>query len=249
MSFSQFHPLERHPRTGEPHIRLTAPFDRIVITPPRQDDVPHIVAILNDYAVKKWLDGPPFPYLDMHAEEWIAKTKEQSDAVMHELRVANEEYPTGPSVAVSGCPVGCLRGVEEDGSEVFLGAIEFSRCNFPDLLNQQEQERMVARNDSRKRGDPDIVWCIGYYVAAPLHGRGLMSRAVRTLLEAWVVPRMGARQIRVETVIGNHGSIRVLEKLGFRIVDTVRRRKVTSAGELIDGFHVLYWHLSEGRQP
>ena len=86
------------------------------------------------------------------------------------------------------------------------------------------------------------------YVVAPLHGRGLMSHAVRTLLEAWVVPRMGARQIRVETSIGNYGSIRVLEKLGFRIVDTVRRRKATSAGELIARFHVLCWHLSEGRQ-
>ena len=161
MSFSQFHPLERHPRTGEPYIRLSTPFDHVIITPPRPDDVPHIVATLNDYAVKKWLDGPPFPYLDVHAEEWIARTKEQSDAVMRELRVANEEQPTGPPVAVSGCPVGCLRGVDEDGSELFLGAIEFTRCGFPDLLDRQEQERLVSRNESRKRGDPDIVWCIG----------------------------------------------------------------------------------------
>ena len=88
------------------------------------------------------------------------------------------------------------------------------------------------------------------YVVAPLHGRGLMSRAVRTLLEAWVVPRMGARQIRVETIIGNHGSVRVLEKQGFRIAGTVRKRKVTSAGEVIEGFHVLCWQMGDaGRQP
>lgn len=74
-----------------------------------------------------------------------------------------------------------------------------------------------------------------------------MSCVVRTLVETWVVPRMAARQIRVETIIGNQGSIRVLEKLGFRIVDTVRRRKVTSAGVVIEGFHVLWWQLGGER--
>lgn len=161
MSFSQFHPLEQHPLTGEPYIRLPTPFDRIIVTPPRQGDVQRIVTILNDYPVKKWLDGPPFPYLDVHAEEWVAKNREQSGTIMHELRVADEEQPKGPAVAVSGCPVGCLRGVEEDGTEVFLGAVEFNRCGFPDLLDRQEQERVVSSNDSRKRGDSDIVWCIG----------------------------------------------------------------------------------------
>lgn len=73
-----------------------------------------------------------------------------------------------------------------------------------------------------------------------------MSCALRTLLETWVVPRMGARRIRVETIIGNCGSTGVLEKLGFRVTNTVRRRKVTTAGEVIDGFHVLCWQMGEG---
>ena len=73
-----------------------------------------------------------------------------------------------------------------------------------------------------------------------------MTGALRRLLEVWVIPRMGARHLRVETVIGNVGSIRVLEKLGFEITDTIRRRKVTSAGEVIEGFHVLQWQMGEG---
>ncbi|KAI0698401.1 hypothetical protein C8T65DRAFT_660635 [Cerioporus squamosus] len=246
MALAQFRPLERHPHTDEPFIRLPPPQDGIIITPPRREDVPYIVAILNDYPIKKWLDGPPFPYLDEHAEDWVARMKEQSDAVMQELRRANEENPYGPLVTVSGCPVSCLRGVLKDGTEIFLGVVEFTRCGYPDLLDGQERERIVSRNESRKRGDPETVWCIGYYLAAPLHRRGLMSCALRTLLEAWVVPRMGARRIRVETIIGNRGSIRVLEKLGFRIDSTVRRRKVTSAGEVIDGFVVLWWQMGEG---
>ena len=161
MSASQFYPLERHPRTGEPFLRLPAPLDQVIVTPPRREDVRDIVAILNDYPIKRWLDGPPFPYLEMHAEDWIAKTLEQSDAVMQQLRAANETAPEGPLASVSGCPVGCLRGVEQDGREVYLGAIEFTRCGFPDLLNRAEQEREVSRNESRQCGDPDIVWCIG----------------------------------------------------------------------------------------
>ncbi|KAI0756870.1 hypothetical protein C8Q80DRAFT_61134 [Daedaleopsis nitida] len=246
MSSSQFHPLERHPHTGEPYIRLSAPLDRVIITPPRREDVSDIVAIMNDYPIKKWLDGPPFPYLEVHAEDWVAKTLDHSEMVMRELRVADEQSPRGPLAYVSGCPVGCLRGLQDDGTEAFLGVIEFTRCGFPDLLHQQDRERLVSRNESRKSGDPEIVWCIGYYLAAPLHGRGLMSRALRTLLEEWVVPRMGARRIRVETIIGNNGSIRVLEKLGFSVVHSVRKRKMTSAGEIIDGFHVLCWQMGNG---
>ena len=51
--------------------------------------------------------------------------------------------------------------------------------------------------------------------------------------------------MRVETIIGNVGSIRVLEKQGFRICSSVRRVKVTSAGERIEGFHVLCWQMGE----
>ena len=161
MSLSQFFPLERHPQTGEPYIPLPAPHENVIITPARREDVPHMVAILNDTPVKKWLDGPPFPYLDEHAEQWIANAMGTSETVMHELRVADADHPEGPLVPVSGCPVGSLRVVQEDGRETFLGVVEFKRCGFPDMLDPEEQRRLVARNQSRKYGDPEIVWCIG----------------------------------------------------------------------------------------
>ncbi|KAI0361484.1 hypothetical protein OH77DRAFT_1492525 [Trametes cingulata] len=226
MSFSQFYPLLRHPRTGEPYIQLAAPYERIIITPPRREDVPHIVAILNSDPVKRWLDGLAFPYLECHGEDWVAQTKERSEAVLHELRVAEEEQPRGPFAAVSGCPVSCLRGMNDDGTDVYLGAIEFSRCNFPDVRDKAEQERLTSRNESRKTGDPEIVWCIGYYLNAVMHGQGVMTCALRTLMQTWVIPRMGACRARAETIIGNRGSIRVLEKLGFGIMDTVKIHKI-----------------------
>lgn len=116
---------------------------------------------MNDYPVKRWIDGLPFPYLDLHAEDWVAQTKERSDAVLRELRMAEEEQPYGPPVAVNGCPVTCLRWTNGDGTDDYLGAIEFSRCNFPDVRDRKEQERLAWRNESRRTGDPEIVWCIG----------------------------------------------------------------------------------------
>ncbi|CDO75484.1 hypothetical protein BN946_scf184935.g20 [Trametes cinnabarina] len=161
MPLSQFYPVQHDPCTGEPYIRLPVPFERFTITPPRREDVPHIIRILNDDPVKRWIDGLPFPYLEEHAEEWVAATLEKSDAVLHELRIAEEEQPDGPPVAVSGCPVNCLRRTEEDGSQWFAGVVEFNRSYFPDVRDRTVQDRLISRNESRKAGDEEIVWCVG----------------------------------------------------------------------------------------
>lgn len=65
------------------------------------------------------------------------------------------------------------------------------------------------------------------------------------MMQAWVVPRMGARHIRVETIIGNTGCVRVLEKNGFVLTETVCARRATTAGETIAGYHVLSLQLSD----
>ena len=45
--------------------------------------------------------------------------------------------------------------------------------------------------------------------------------AVKTMLEKWVIPRMGAQKLQVTTRKGNIGSVRVFEKNGFRMIGTV----------------------------
>ena len=68
-----------------------------------------------------------------------------------------------------------------------------------------------------------------------------MSVAMRTIMHSWMVPRMRARQIRCEVYKGNLGSVRVFEKNGFVLTDTVDRESVTSAGVPQHGDHVLWW--------
>jgi len=245
MAHPQLHPLQVNERTGEPFLRLPRPHQNIIITPPRLDDVPAIVHRLSDPRVYKTLESPPFPYKEEHGVFWVKKIKDLSDTLLQELRDAAEQGMEGLKV-VGGCPVRTLREVQEDGTDIFLGDIGPDRCGFPDLDNdEQEQARLVAANNALAVGDQRIIWCIGDYLAASHHGRGIMSAALGTLISSWMIPRMNARLIRAEVFTGNKGSARVFEKNGFVLEKTVENRKVLASGETRLGFDVLWWRYEQ----
>ncbi|KAJ7132353.1 acyl-CoA N-acyltransferase [Mycena epipterygia] len=208
--------LEFNATTGEPFLRLPAPFADIIITPPRMSDVEPSVAILRDPLVHSWMGsrGPGASYSAAQAEGWLTKIKAETDAVMAELRAA----PTGPA---SGCPVRHLRAVQADGTDIFIGDVVLSRSGWTEVLDAEERARLVAENDARVVGDPDIVWHVGYYLAPSHQGRGLMTAAVGTLITQWGIPCMNTRCIRSGIFEGNHGSLKVLLKNGFVLVDTL----------------------------
>ncbi|KAI0782496.1 hypothetical protein BC629DRAFT_558308 [Irpex lacteus] len=240
MAHPQLHPLQVNERTGEPYLRLPSPHDNIIITPPRAEDVPAIIAALNDPRVYSTLEGPPFPYKEEHAVWWIDHVKAPSDELLQELRQAADEGSQSLKV-VAACPVRTLREVQEDGTDIFLGDIGCDRCGYPDVVDQEEKSRLTFANDQLPPGDKDIVWCIGDYLVASHHGKGIMSAALHTLINSWMVPRMQVRQIRGEVFSGNQGSRRVFEKNGFVFEKTVELRKVIPCGKTIEGFDVLWW--------
>ncbi|KAJ7483175.1 GNAT domain-containing protein [Mycena latifolia] len=202
--------LEFSTTTGEPFLRLPAPFTNIIITPPRMSDVEPSLAILKNRAVSIWM-GPPMStieYTAARAETWLAKVKQETDAALQEVQSA----PNGP---FSGCPVRHIREVQEDGTDVFIGDIGLGRSAWPEVLDANEKARLVAENNARVAGDPDIVWHVGYYLAPSHHGRGLMTVAVNTIITQWGIPYMKAKRIRSGAFEGNHGSRKVLQKNGF----------------------------------
>ncbi|KAI0375125.1 acyl-CoA N-acyltransferase [Pilatotrama ljubarskyi] len=242
MAQSQFHPLQFHPETGEPFLRLPAPHDKIIITPPRMSDAPTIISYMNDPALYMWLDGPPFPYRPEHAESWLEKVKKGADAAFEELQRANAEHSDEPPVLVSACPVRSLREVLEDGTDLFLGDIALVRERWPDVADDEEKDRLAKPNAEKPVGDPEIIWCIGDYIAPSHQGKGIMTTAIGTILREWAVPRMGVRQIRVETFTDNIGSRRVFEKLGFVYEKTIPlENKFLNSGRKIDGMDILWW--------
>lgn len=161
MPCGQLSPLEINPQTGEPFLRLPAPNDNIILTPPRMSDVKSIVPIINDPVVSVWLEGPPIPYRDEHAEEWLPQIIKQSDDILAELREEERLNPDGPLKLVGGCPVRHIREVLRDGTDVYLGDIGITRAVMEEVLDPEERKKVAQANNERAVGDPSIVWTFG----------------------------------------------------------------------------------------
>lgn len=69
--------------------------------------------------------------------------------------------------------------------------------------------------------DTEGVLDIGYWTHPDHYGKGFMTEAVKAILVLGF-ETMGADAIIAETAVWNKASQRVLEKLGFRIIDVVK---------------------------
>ncbi|KAG0709435.1 GNAT domain-containing protein [Suillus ampliporus] len=211
----QLHPLEFNPKTGEPFLRLPAPHQNIILTPPREGDQAVLMHNMNDPAIHKWLERSPVPYLPEHADSWIQLVKGQSDATLEYLRKSEEDFPNGPLQFVDASPVRYLREVEENGTDVFIGDLVLKKSEFEDVIDEVERKRLQEENANKQADDPTIKYAVGDWLAASHHGRGIMTAAVGLFMSAWAIPRMGARHVVAYTFAGNIGSNRVFEKNGF----------------------------------
>jgi RimJ/RimL family protein N-acetyltransferase len=68
-----------------------------------------------------------------------------------------------------------------------------------------------------------------------------MSAVVGAVINQWMVPHLNAHKIRTEAIQGNIGSVRVFEKNGFKIIETVRVDRDGPGCGRIKGVHVLEW--------
>ena len=73
---------------------------------------------------------------------------------------------------------------------------------------------------------------IGYLVGAPFQGRGLGSEAVRLIVEL-AFRELAVLLVHAEVFLGNHPSIRVLERAGLRL-DRGQRTSCENGGQIIE---------------
>lgn len=142
-------PLQLNEATGEPYLQLPSPHSKIRITPIRPSDAGMVITYLNDPRVYEFLAGPPFPYTEENANDWISRCKASSDAIFSEIMEGN--------IFVGGCPVRSIREVQEDGTEVFIGDIGIDREDPDGPWVDAEN----AENMNKRVGDPTIMWSIG----------------------------------------------------------------------------------------
>ncbi|KAF9024102.1 hypothetical protein BDZ89DRAFT_139458 [Hymenopellis radicata] len=227
-------PFERNPTTGELFIRLNH-HPRIIVTPPRISDAAPLIELLNDERVCVWLSAPPYPYKPEHADWWLNQKITETNEGLEELEKG------APILKAS--PVQTLREIQDDGSDIFLGTIDFFRCPWmavdPRAAEGSDPEALLKENNARPVGDPDILWTAGYYLSPSHHGQGIISDALGTLLHKFAVPLLGVRRMIGSAYTGNKGSIRVFEKNGF-VYRGVYKEIVEAKGKKWD-HEVLDW--------
>jgi len=87
---------------------------------------------------------------------------------------------------------------------------------------------------------------IGYWLAEPFWGKGIMTQAVKTLT-AYGIHDFGLHRIFAEPYVTNSASARVLEKSGFTC-EGILRSNVFKDGKVLDQF--LYSYVSKANtQP
>lgn len=170
--------LRTNPSTGEPFVALPGSLSNIILTPPRppSEDAQHLVRILNDFAVCKWLEAPPYPYEWEHAEQWLQQTREPCLRAWKEIQERKAQQQQRPSEGaeirdddtggvireyVDECPLRAIREVRPDGVEIYIGDISIQRHNFAEVLDKDKREDMQRENEAKAIGDEEIVWAIG----------------------------------------------------------------------------------------
>jgi len=223
-----------------------------------EDSVP----VLLEYALPLFCHRNALTRIAEDAEQWIGMNKPIRDSFFQELKDAQGSETLK---LVNGAPIGYIREVKEDGSDVFIGNISIVRCAHGELMNTDnvDWERAAqnkADNEKIELGDPNIIWSIGGefvvilvalkdsrtadYLAPSHHGQGIMTDAIDTLLHDWAVPRMGVRRVLTGAFVGNMGSVKVFEKNGFKMVRTVAKHSVVRGKQV--GMHVFHWSFDQG---
>lgn len=149
MAKSQLSPLEINSATGEPFLRLPAPHQNIIVTPPREGDDEHLFALFRDTNVADWFSSIPAPFSRDQSRAMLDQAKEVADAVLDELHTLEKESPGKKLKVVDGCPVRHLREVQENGTDVFIGYIEVRRNVYKDVLDETERRAQFEENNKR----------------------------------------------------------------------------------------------------
>lgn len=233
----RLHPLKIDPASGEPYLQLAPPYAHIVLTPQRRSDIPVVLKNLNDPRIYMTLVGPPLPYREEHALDWMGRCGAAAEKALAAAR-AGAQF-------VDACPVRAIRDISNSSiaDAPVIGDCGIDRFYAHSDQDSEDALRLGKENQAKEVGDPTITWTFGDWVAPEYHGQGIMTAVVKNIIEQWAIPRMNARHIIASAHLGNRGSVRVFQKNGFKslpdVLDIVKIAENKGGGRT--GLHVLEW--------
>lgn len=135
-----------------------------------------------------------------------------------------------------------------------VGDILISRYPFYELpLGSEPRSKAREYNASLAVGHEDLIWGIGcmslflplhfhtnsklnmycdvltylkVWLSPSEHGKGVMSAVLNTLITEWLIPKMNVHILKSSAFVGNEASVRVHEKCGFAVEQTVEKGTV-----------------------
>ncbi|GAA5848059.1 hypothetical protein JCM9279_007435 [Rhodotorula babjevae] len=217
-----------------PSSSSTSPLS-LMLTPPRPEDSPALVSTLNDPRVTPQLVGPPYPYSDELARDFILLKRRETRALLQRLveRARRELQRAGEGVEaeqerreqgvsseadedaapwLDELPLGVIR--RADGE--YVGDFGVSRWQYEDVVDAEERASLVRENEGKKAGDPSALWSFGFYLHPSYHGLGIMAHVLCRLLDVYFFSHLGLDEVRGSAFADNVASIRTQEKCGLR---------------------------------
>lgn len=219
----------------EPYLPLpltTSP--PLILTPQRPTDVSRIVETLTDPAVGMQLIGPPWPFKAEDAHSWGESLRAQAEEVFRDLKARTEqlgEISTNENHEERGTerqegekattrkrwpiPAPKIHSLRRADNGAWAGDFGVTRWQFDNVVDPEEKQRLIDENEAKEVFDPTITWTYGFYLHPELHGKGLMSQVLESMLSTYFDDYLGANEVRGAAYASNPASLKTQERCGF----------------------------------
>ncbi|GAA5958916.1 hypothetical protein JCM8115_000688 [Rhodotorula mucilaginosa] len=220
----------------EPYLPLpltTSP--PLILTPQRPTDVSRIVETLTDPAVGMQLIGPPWPFKAEDAHSWGESLRAQAKEVFRDLKARTEqlgeistngygeergtERPAGDETKTKKrrwpIPAPKIHSLRRADNGAWAGDFGVTRWQFDNVVDAEEKQRLIDENEAKEVLDPTVIWTYGFYLHPELHGKGLMSQVLESMLSTYFDDYLGANEVRGAAYASNPASLKTQERCGF----------------------------------
>lgn len=104
------------------------------------------------------------------------------------------------------------------------------RWHYPHLVGEAQKTAAKA-NAARSLEDPELIWCIGYWLRPKFFGQGVATGALNALIHDYVLPVLKPKtDLMCSAFTDNPASKRVQEKCGFKEIGTFERQVAEERG-------------------